>query len=260
MNKQQSQWITFIKKTTLKTGTFEAKDSQGQSIILEWTQTDIQSSDLAAFKKSICDLASQVLAASEVQFLRIHPEAVSQEMFLQPCTPLFEQGVQSVNWQKVEEQIKSTVKQFYLTDLSAFGDEVIKPLLNDIYFYVVLKNRVSNEILGFLMFAITPALEFGNIKIIHLALMPSEQDRGLEKLLMSSIFKIVQEVKRLFIYVRPTNEWDINMYNAWGFHQDLNPIQDPNHKVNMDCLIIMEYKTELSKSLQETAKALDVKK
>ncbi|MEI6241941.1 MAG: hypothetical protein WCP39_00870 [Chlamydiota bacterium] len=257
MNHKQSQWLTFIRKTILnKTGTFEAKDCQGIPVIFDWTQTDIQSPNLATFKKNISEMASDVLAPIEVQFLREHPDAVSKELFLKPCAILFEQGVPSVNWKKVEEQIKSTIKLFYLTDLSTFGAEIIKPLLNDIYFYVTVKNQETKQWLGFTMFSITPALEFGNIKIINLALIATEQNRGLEQSLMSSIFRIVPEVKRLFVFVRPTNDRDSTMYRSWGFVQDLHPIHDPNHKVNMDSLVMLEYKTELSTFLQKTANGL----
>src|SRR5581483_1482142 len=167
------------------------KDNSGIPILVEWYQTDIQSPVLVAFKKNICELASQILAPIEVQFLRAFPQAASQELFLKPCTPFFERGVEDVNWSEVEEKIKSTIKQFYLTDLSKFGAHVIKPLLDDIYIFATAKEKISGKLLGFFMSSITPALPYGSVKVINLGISENERNRGLDRLLLSSLFKII---------------------------------------------------------------------
>lgn len=222
-------------------GQFVAQDDKGMSVILEWSQTDILSPDLATFKKEVCEIASDTLAPIEVQFLRVHPYAVSQELFLKPCAPLFEKGLEFVNWKMVEEMIASTIKQFYLADLSKFGTEIIKPLLKDIYFSMKVRDKKTEKILGFLICAITPALPKGDVKIINLVILPTEQSRGLDKLLLNLVLKIIPGIKRLFIFIRPTNDHDLKRYRSLGFTQNLNPIQDPNHKVNMEFLTLMEY-------------------
>ena len=252
-NQSVQHWLTWIKQKTCRTGKLAAQDDFGGPIIVEWKRTDILSPHLAEFKKCICEMASQNLAPLEIAFLRAHPDGVSQEMFLQPCAPLFEKGLDFVDWQAVEEKIKSTIKQFYLTDLSSFAAEVIKPLLNDVYFYATIRNSNSQQLLGFIMFAITPALEFGHIKIIHISLVPEQQNRGLEKRLTSAIFRIVPSTMRLFLYVRPTNDREIHQYCDWGFIQEFPFTQDPNHPINTDYLIRLEYRTEKSDSLQKTA-------
>lgn len=252
-NQSVQDWLTWIKQKTCQTGKLVAQDDFGVPIIIEWKRTDILSPDLAEFKKCICEMASQNLAPLEIAFLRAHPDAVSQEMFLQPCAPLFEKGLDFVDWQAVEEKIKSTIKQFYLTDLSTFGAEVIKPLLRDVIYYATVRDSNSEQVFGFIMFAITPALEFGHIKIINIALALEQQNRGLEKWLTSAIFRIVPLTTRLFLYVRPTNEREIHQYCGWGFAQEFPFTQDPNHPINTDYLIRLEYRTEKSDSLQKIA-------
>lgn len=242
-----TEWLADAKEIS-DSGKFTTKET---SIILEWKKTDIQSPDLAAFKRQICDLACQTLAPIEVQFLKAYPQAVSQEMFLKPCSPFFEKG--DVDWDSVEATIQSTMKQFYLTDLASFGPAVIKPLLDDVYFLVSIKENA--QLLGFAMFAITPALPFGNVKLINLAL--KEESRGLDQLLMSSIFKILPKTERVFLFVRPTNETALKTYTSWGFARDLNPAQDPNHKANLDYLHLFEYRADKSNTLQATAAKLD---
>jgi len=247
------EWLSYVKERSAETKKFTTKDKSARPIILEWIKTDIQSSTLAAFKKNICELACQVLAPIEVEFLKTYPHAVSQELFLKPCKPFFEQGLEAVDWQSVKEKIQSTMRQFYLTDLSSFGAAVIKPLLDDVYFLVALKDKESETLLGFTMLAVTPALPFGNVKIINIALIPEEKDSGLEQLLMSSIFTIIPQVKRIFLFIRPTNDTALKAYQNWGFVQDPNPIQDPNHQVNREYLTFLEYKTEHSNILQKVA-------
>lgn len=258
-NQQQtSPWLSCVKERSAanESRKFTAKDKFGKPVILEWKKTDIQSPDLAAFKKNVCDLACQALAPIEVQFLQAYPHAVSQEIFLKPCASFFEKGVDAVDWELVKEKIQSTIRQFYLTDLSTFGAAVIKPLLDDVYFLVTVKDREGEKLLGFTMLAITPALPFGNVKLINIAIIPEEKDRGLEQLLMSSIFNIIPQVNRIFLGTRPTNDRAIEMYRSWGFTQDLNPVQDPKHKINTEYLIVLEYKADQSSILQKSAEAL----
>ncbi len=89
-----TEWLAFIKKTTPDEGEITTKDDLGNSLILEWTRSDILSPILASFKNSISDLASEELASVELHFLRKHPEAASQELFLKDCMPLLENGIE----------------------------------------------------------------------------------------------------------------------------------------------------------------------
>ncbi len=253
-----SEWLSYVNQKLVahKTGKFIAKDKFDKPVILEWKVTDIQSTDLATFKKSICDLACQSLAPIEVQFLQAHPHAVSEELFLKPCAPFFENGLESVDWELVKQKIESTMRQFYLTDLSSFGAAVIKPLLDDVYFLVTVKDESSEQLLGFTMLAITPALPFGHVKVINIALIPELKESGLDQLLMSSIFNIIPDVKRIFMFARPTNGSALETYRSWGFTQDPSPVQDPNHTVNLEHLTLLEYKAEQSNLLQKTAETM----
>ena len=253
-SEQTLDWLSYVKSisTASRTIKFTMNGSSGSPIILEWKKTDIRSPDLAQFKKDISELAAQTLAPAEVDFLQAYPFAVSQELFLKSCAPLFEKGLDAVNWELAKQTVESTIRQFYLTDLSSFGEAILKPLLDDIYFLVMIK-ETDSDLLGFAMFAITPALPFGHVKLINIALTSKGKDQNLEQLLMSSIFKIIPRIEKLFLFVRPTNKAALKTYSDWGFTKALNPAQDPNHKINMDYLIFLEYRTEKSSSLQEIA-------
>jgi len=217
-----------------------ASEPIGENMILQWKKADILSKDLADFKIRISELACNTLVPKEVKFLQAYPQAVTHEMFLRPCAPLFEKGKEKVDWSKVSETIHSTMKQFYLADISAFGESVLKPLMQDAYYLVSIKEK--EELLGFAMFAVTPALPPGYVKLINLVVLPKVKE--LDKLLIHSIFKILPDAKTLFLYTRPTNTEDIHNYLTWGFTKDAIPVNDPNHKVNNDYLLYLEYRRE----------------
>ena len=254
----KNEWLAHIKKTTVEEGSLATKDEQGNPIVIEWKRADILSPNLAHFKSSICDLASKEIAPAELQFLRAYPEAAPQELFLKACVPLLKDGVGVADWAAVEEKIQAAIKQFYLADLSQFGSEIIKPLMDDLYFFGTVKNRREDRVCGFLMFAITPALPFGNIKVINLLVSSIECGRGLEKAMLSSIFKLIPQTQRIFLFVRPTNEIALDMYKALEFVPDIDLLLDPNHKVNINYLTPLEYRIELGQVLQKTAKCLEV--
>lgn len=113
--------------------------------------------------------------------------------------------------------------------------------------------RLDANVCGFFMFAITPALPFGNIKVINLLVSSKECGRGLEKAMLSSIFKLISQTKRIFLFVRPTNEIVLGMYRALEFVPDIDLLLDPNHKVNINYLTPLEYRIELGQVLQKTA-------
>jgi ribosomal protein S18 acetylase RimI-like enzyme len=238
-----NEWLSYVKKATTTHGQIESKNEPGETFILEWRKTDILSPDLAAFKKTICELASKELSPIELEFLRTYPDAVKSELFLRSCAPFLEKGLEAADWRKVEEQIQATIQQFYLTDLSKFGPEVIKPLMDDIYFFATIKEKEEGQILGFLIFSVTPALPQGNIKVINLLARSSEKGRGLEKILMSLIFTLIPKTKRIFLFLRPTHESALQLYHSLGFTKDPNPFQDPLHKINTAYLIPLEKRT-----------------
>lgn len=254
---KSSTWLKHVKEeiSAKSSGIFQAKDEHNEPVVLDWKMTNILSPDLATFKNDVADIAAQTTASMEIQFLHKYPEAASSEYFLKPCEPFFKNGLESVDWQKVEQTLQTTVKQFYLTDISKFGD-AIKPLMEDVYGIVSIKNQNTQTILGFMMFSITPALADGNIKVMHVAVTPTSEHRGLEKLLMSSIFKMLPTTKRIFIGTRPTYEQALKTYCSWGFLQDLAFVQDPGHKVNLQYFAVYEYRADQTDSLQKTAAEL----
>jgi len=189
-----------------------------------------------------------------LQFLQAHPQAAKQEVFQQSSAPLLEKN--PINWEEVRKNIHSSIRQFYEIDLSNFGEAVIKPLLNDVYFIASLKEEDNEKLLGFMLLAKTPALPYGSIKVINLVVDPNEEDRSLDKLLLSGIYKIDPEVQDFFLFARPTDFVSLEKYRSWGFIENKDPRLDPNHKIDLNSQIFMEYKSALSSTLQNEANNL----
>ncbi len=234
-------------------GKFLAQDKSGASIILEWIKTDIQSTDYVAGMKSIAEIASQAFAKVELQFLREHPEAVVQDQYLKQYIPFFENGAEAVDWKSVESKLQSNLKQMHEMDLSGYGPDVLKPYINDVYYFVIIKDQATKKPLGYANFSIAPEYTHGDIKVTGIGVAPLAQNRGLGKLLMSSIFKIAPQIHRIFLSTRVTNENALRAYLSWGFTPDLSSIQEPNMKIIKEHWSYMEYKTENSDVLQKTA-------
>jgi len=251
---RQDKGVQMISNNQAKTsGKFLAKDKTGRSVILEWMKTDIQAPEYVAGMKSIAEIASQAFTAVELQFLRAHPEAVMQDDFLEQYVPFFEKGPEFVDWMAVESKLQSNMKQMHEMDLSAYGPDFLKPFFNDVYFFVVAKDQETQAPLGYVTFSIAPEYVDGDIKAFGIGVAPSAQNRGLGKLLMSSIFTIMPQIKRIFLSTRVTNDNAIRAYRAWGFTPDLDPVQEPNMKLIKEHWNFMEYKIESSDVLQKIA-------
>jgi ribosomal protein S18 acetylase RimI-like enzyme len=239
-----------------KTGCFFTYDKNDRAVVIEWHKTNILAAELADFKKEVSDFAAQITAESETNFLKSYPEAVQTDGFLKSCQPLFENGSQGVDWDKVIYILQSSIKQFYTMDLSLFGPAIINKLIDDVYFFASVKDVETQKLLGFMMTSITPVLPKGDIKLINLVIASDEQKCGLEQLLLSSIIKILPQVKRIFTMVRPTNVDVQRTFEVCGFMEDKNPIEDPNHPIHKEHFIVLEYKIDQSNVLQRAAMQL----
>ncbi|MCX5925438.1 MAG: GNAT family N-acetyltransferase [Candidatus Dependentiae bacterium] len=237
-------------------GAFLVQDKLGKPVILEWIQTSILSPEYATGMKSIAEIASQAFAAVELQFLQAHPEAVKQDEYLQHYIPFFQNGIENVDWQAVEGTIKLSLKQMHEMDFSKYGPDILKPFINDVYFFVVAKNQATAEPLGYINFSVSPEYAHDDIKVTGIGIVPSAQNSGLGKLLMSSIFTINPSIKRIFLSTRITNNNALRAYRSWGFMKDANPIEEPHMKIIKDHWVFMEYKVEHSDIVQKTAERL----
>lgn len=255
-DKKLSAWQLSIEKifATKKAGQFKGQDKTGIPIIIEWQKTDVQDSEYAPIMRSVADVAVKSYLPVEMQFLKTYPDLVFTDDYFKQFEPFFKNGVDAVDWKLVEEKMASVIRSMYVTKLP---ENIVELFANDIYFVVTAKDGATKKLLGFVLFLIAPCHPQGSVWPGHLAIAPEEQNRGLGKLLMSSIFKIIPQMKRILINTRITNDAAFNAYQAWGFTQDHNPIENPNFKFNKEhWRPYMNYRTEQSDILQKLSETL----
>ncbi len=228
---------------------FVSHDKFGTPVTLEWQQTTLFSLDFANAMKNVWPIAHLAYTPVEMQFLHAYPDVVKQDDHFKVFQPLFVNGPDAADWTLVEEKMREILKGHFVFDISSWPDSVIKKYANDILYYVSIKDSASQQIYGFITFLMRPDYPAGNIKVMSFAVDPAQQNRGLGKLLMSSIFKIYPEVKRIFLCTRVTNDHALRAYSNWGFTLDKNPILD--HAFNLEHWTFMEYKKECCDILQK---------
>jgi len=240
-----SKWLIDIKKKTSSKsiGYFNTNDSLGNQYVIEWEIIDPHSSRLNEKIKNLNDLLIESYSKIELEFAKKFPDAVKNEMFLQTLAPMFEQGIENIDWKSAENQIKNVLQQFFQeTDWAKFSNR------DDIHLFAVIKEKGTTKSLGMIQFLITSEYDYGSAKIaLYDGVMPLEPARELNKVLMSSIFKLIPDVKRLFFHTRLTNENAINEHQRWGF------TKFPGNLVNW---IDLEYSVEKTDYLQIVSKSL----
>gem|GEM_PF-177938 len=231
-------------------GTFIAKDKFGNQIVFEWGKIDSQSSSFAEKLKSFSDIVAQTYTPVEVEFLKKYPTSVSANPFYKPVEPLLAQGIEKADWNLIEEKMHQALKQIGELDVT----QGLKT--GDVYYFVIAKDKATEEPLGIIHFLVKSENP-GSVRSPVFGVVPAAQGRGIGKLLMSSIFKIIPDTKQINLCTRVTNETAINAYRNWGFMIDLNPEKEawltPEHWTSL------EYNAEKVNTLQECAEKIKMR-
>jgi hypothetical protein len=153
--KQTSTWLAHVKSKTIqnKTGQITAKDKSGNSLLLEWTITDVRSPNFSTLMKETCDVFVKAFTPVELQFLKESKDKEIHDQYIKQFEPIFQDGVmiddwnlfkhslKNLDWKTVEEKIPSVLSKLQLMDYSNFGVE-------DINCFILAKNIDSKKILG----------------------------------------------------------------------------------------------------------------
>jgi GNAT superfamily N-acetyltransferase len=238
-----SAWTTFVQQTVEKTGKLSAQDGSGTPVTLEWTIYDPTSPQFTQAIKDVSEIFTQTYTRQEVELARKRPEMVPTETYLKGVASLFEHGVDKVDWQAVEHHVRTTMHQFFTTnDFAQWASP------NDLAIFVIIKDNKKGTPLGAIQFSIMPNFAYGTVRVGLTGILTHAQHRGLEKMLMSSIFKILPNVTRLFLHNRPTNATALAFYEEWGFKSFAGTNADwPD----------FEYLTGNSQVLQKAAETLE---
>jgi GNAT superfamily N-acetyltransferase len=239
-----------------KQGSLKTTDKKGVPFLIEW-QSDGMFADATIAKMAILwECARHAYVPVELDFLRSFPEVVGTEPYYKAFEPLFEQGADAVNWQQAATVMEGMLKNHFVIDLSKIPASVVAHYQHDQSIIVSIKDAHSNELLGFMTFMIRAEYPVGHIKAIAAGVLPSAQGRGLGKLMMSALFRIMPHIELIFLSTRVTNTTALHAYESWGFVRNDAPIQDPQHMFNLKHWVFMKYDAVSKDTLQKAAATL----
>lgn len=234
---------------TQGSGKFEARDKYGVPVLIEWRTTGVTKPEYGTIMRSVADLAVAAYLPVEMEFLKQHTDLVATDDYFKQFAPFFTYGAETVDWKAIEGKMAEVLRSMYVSELP---DELKKLFANDTYYVITVKDAVTQQLLGFTLYLIAPYHPKGAIWCGHLAVAPDAQNRGLGKLLVGSILKIVPSVNRIMLATRVTNETAFRAYTSWGFVEDKNPIENPHFQLKKEHWRFLEYRTDRSEILQKS--------
>jgi GNAT superfamily N-acetyltransferase len=203
-----------INQMNKKSGILLANDVFNKPVTLEWEEIQGQTDKLSEEIKSLSHILAPSYAQTEVDFARKKPEDVKNDFMLKSLAPLLDQGINNVDWGIFAEKTEAHLEHFFAT-----MDWKKSSGAQDINIFVTIKDQKTGIDLGVIQFLITPNFADNTVKAALYGVLPLAQNRGLERLLMASIFTLRPEVNRIFLHTRSTNQGAIRSYEDWGFKQ-----------------------------------------
>jgi ribosomal protein S18 acetylase RimI-like enzyme len=228
---------------------FLADDYFKKPIILEWEEIIGKTEMLDTKIKSISKILIPTYLKQEVEFISKNTkvftsEDIANDFMIKALAPLLEQGKGKVNLKLLEEKTKNVLDEFFESiNWSQYSTS------QDVNIFVIAKDQKTKEQLGVIQFLMRPEFPENNVKAALFGIIPSAQNRGLEKILMSSIFRLRPDTQRIFLHTRSTNQQAILDYENWGFTQ---------FKGNLPHWTDLEYLVDQSNILQKIAESFVV--
>jgi GNAT superfamily N-acetyltransferase len=257
---EAASWLSQVKSTTASrlTGSLSTQDKHNALVILDWQITNLLHPDFADAMKISWEVARDAYTVVEMDFLKAFPDVVGKEPYFKQFEPIFANGIENVDWKAAQDIMQSILHGHFIFDASQFNDQIKALFAQDICVFVSIKDTKTKAQLGFITFLVRPGYQHGDIKVMGFAVEKSQQNRGLGKLLIGSIFAIIPGITRIFLATRVTNENALRVYRNWGFTPDAKPILD--HAFNLEHWSFLEYKTDQSNTLQKIASAMEISK
>lgn len=124
----------------------------------------------------------------------------------------FAQDLHAIDWNLFGQKLQEHMHNFFMTMDWKAGSKA-----EDEHTFVVAYDFDNDRSLGALQFFTSSAFAQGSIKAALFGIRNDAHDRGIEQLLMSAIFKILPDIRRIFLHTGATNQRTIDQYLSWGF-------------------------------------------
>ena len=239
--------MNIFQKNTLTT-----TDKTNASITITWFKTNLCEQPFADAMRVLWPLAHKAYLPVEMDFLKAHPTVVGQEPSLNAFEPLFAHGPSNVDWAAAEALMTKQLERLFVFDPANFSPAIIAHFAQDSAFVVTATDSQTNLQLGLISFMVRISYPANTVKVMSFAVAADHQNRGIGKLLMSSVFAFLPDTTTLFLHTRVTNQNAIRAYRNWGFVDDHNPIMD--HQFNLAHWIFLTYDASTTSKLQTVIK------
>ncbi|KKP29502.1 MAG: hypothetical protein UR12_C0007G0033 [candidate division TM6 bacterium GW2011_GWF2_30_66] len=241
---KKSDWLGRVNKSlgSTKEGKFLAKDKQGNFVVLDWEMVNPKDKSYFEATKKVSDLYCLSRIDVQLDFWRKHPEKCPELM-----KDFIKEDKNNINLDLVKEKACELGKLVFSPDDFSDKDEIL--------FFVNSRDKKSDKLLGSVIFGIGGEYDYGDVFIRDIVSRPEDRDRGLGKLMASSILKIVPNLTQIKVYVLDTNKNGVIVYSSWDFYK-----QEIDSKNIKEGFILMGYDIEKSKLLQKVAANLKIDK
>lgn len=229
-NAAYSQWVDKAQKTlsNKKKNHYYCIDKFNNAVIIEWQLLKPHTLECKEAMKRTAPIVVEANKAAEVTLIKNIPEVIHDPFVSQQLEPLYLNGTPYVEWHVVEETLEKILLTFYKEELDNDLDD------DDCLIVVTAKDHHSDAILGAIYFFIESEYDYGKVMVPILGILPTAQNRGLGKLLMSSIFKLLPQTKLITLIALMTNEHAHTVYITWGFKQFYDPTNRDPYSFNFE--------------------------
>lgn len=239
---KKSDWIRRINKSlgNTKDGKFLAKDKQGNFVILEWETVNPKDKSYFEATKKVSDLYCLSRIDVQLDFWRKHPEKCPESM-----KDFIKEDQKNIDMNLLKEKACALGKLVFSSEDFSEKDQMV--------FFVNLRDKRTDQLIGSAIFGIGGEYDHGDIFIRDIVSRPEDRDRGLGKLMASSILNIVPNLTKIKVYVLDTNKSAIAVYSSWDFQKE--KVDPETYK---EARILMGYDIEKSRLLQQVAANLKI--
>ena len=196
----------------LDKGSYVVKNEQETEYFIEWEKYSALSEEFADRMKENSKLGIESFKEVELDFLKQNPKAVDED----PNLALFKE----LEGEKLEDAIHTRLEKLFCFSPSTASEQIKSYLANFYYYFITIKEKNSEKVIGFTTLYFTKDNPEKEFKITSLSVKKEKRKQGIATLLINSLSKIGMEIKKLSVSTRVSNDIALKAYTKWGFQLD----------------------------------------
>ncbi len=190
-------------------GSYIEQGKGDKNFAVHWSKHEALSETFANKMASLSDVGIDSFKSVEIDFLSSYPKAMEEDKNLRDFANLDKQAL--------EESITAKLSKIFNTHPNDLNDNLRSMMQNTHYYFVTIKEELSEEVVGFITFMSGGSLPQNEYKITVLAVKDTFRRMGCAGILINSLKKIGIPFQKILASTRPSNVAAINVYKKWGF-------------------------------------------